>query len=131
VPIAGSATAPLQAFWDGTLSGFGSAEESEPPDAQGGAALVTGIGVQPATGAGVPEQPHPAITQSTLGKGTVIRIGLPGWAARTTTDTDVAQITRNAIDVLLGATPRAHDLTELAPPRPKLRRKGSRRSRRG
>jgi hypothetical protein len=122
-PIAGSATAPLLAFWGGTLTGFAAAEESEPPDDQGGARLETGVGVVPGTSGGVEDQPHPALTQSTLGKGTVIRVGLPGWAARTTTDADVAQLTWNAMDVLLGAKPSPHDLTELAPPQPKVKKK--------
>jgi hypothetical protein len=121
-PIAGSATAPLLAFWDGTLTGFGTAEESEPPDSQSGARLDTGVGVVPGSTGGVQDQPHPALTQTTLGKGTVIRIGLPGWAARTTTDTDVAQLTWNAIDVLLGTKPSPHDLTELAAPEPKVKK---------
>jgi hypothetical protein len=129
-PIAGSATAPLLAFWDGTLTGFTTAEESEPPDAQGGARLDTGVGVAPGTTGGVEDQPHPALTQSTLGKGTVIRVGLPGWAARTTTDGDVAQLTWNAIDVLLGAKPGPHDLGELAAPRPKVKQKAKTRHRR-
>ena len=121
-PIAGSATAGLLAFWDGTLTGFGTAEESEPPDSQSGARLDTGVGVVPGSTDGVQDQPHPALTQTTLGKGTVIRIGLPGWAARTTTDTDVAQLTWNAIDVLLGTEPSPHDLTELAAPEPKVKK---------
>ena len=135
-PIAGDARGPLLAFWDGTLTGFGAAEESDPPAPQDDVALRAGIGVAPGTGdAGAPEQPHPAITEATLGKGTVIRIGVRGWAERATTDADVAQLTRNAVDVLLGAKPAAHDLTELAPPKPKPRGKAkakrSRRARRG
>ena len=123
-PIAGSATAPLLAFWDGTLTGFGTAEESEPPDSQSGARLDTGVGVVPGTTGGVQDQPHPALTQSTLGKGTVIRIGLPGWAARTTTDTDVAQLTWNAIDVLPGAKPSR----TTSPSRPRRSRSSRRRA---
>jgi flagellar hook assembly protein FlgD len=132
-PIAGSATAPLLAFWDGTLSGFGAVEESEPPDTQGGARLVTAVGVAPGTSGGVEDQPHPVLTQTALGKGTVIRVGLPDWAARTTTDTDVAQLTWNAVDVLLGVKPSPHDLSELAPPKPKVRKAKPRhrRARRG
>jgi hypothetical protein len=129
-PIAGTATAPLLAFWDGTLTGFATAEESDPPDSQSGARLDTGVGAVPGITAGIQDEPHPALTQSTLGKGTVIRIGLPGWAARTTTDTDVAQLTWNAIDVLLGATPSPHDLTELATPAPKVKKKAKTRHRR-
>lgn len=130
-PIAGSATAPLLAYWDGTLTGFASAEEGAPPAAADGTRVQAGVGVAPGTSAaGAPEQPHPALTESSLGKGTVIRIGLPGWAARTTSDADVTQLMRNAIDVLVGAKPGAHDLTELAPPK-STARKRSRRARRG
>jgi flagellar hook assembly protein FlgD len=130
-PIAGSATAPLLAFWDGTLTGFGRVEESEPPDAQSGAHLVTGVGFAPQTVNGIADPPRPALTQTTLGKGTVIRVGLDGWAARTTTDADVAQLTWNAVDVLLGVSPRPHDLTELQLPKPDVRKaKRHRRARR-
>jgi flagellar hook assembly protein FlgD len=128
-PIAGDAQAPLLSFWDGTLTGFGAAEVSDPPASTEPATVKAGIGVAPTAS----EQPRPAITQDTLGKGTVIRIGLPGWARRTTTDADVAQLTRNAVDVLIGAQPAPHDLGELAAPQPekvKKPRRG-RRSKRG
>jgi hypothetical protein len=115
-PIAGSADAPLLAFWDGTLGGFGAAEESEPPVAGDGVKLDAAVGVEPvtdpdaATGT-LPPPPRPALTQVTLGKGTVIRIGLPGWAQRLGQDPDVDQITRNAVDLLAGGKPKPRSLT--------------------
>jgi hypothetical protein len=92
---------------------------------------VTGVGFAPQTVNGIADPPRPALTQTTLGKGTVIRVGLDGWAARTTTDADVAQLTWNAVDVLLGVSPRPHDLTELQRPKPDVRKaKRHRRARR-
>ena len=40
-----------------------------------------------------------------LGKGTVIRVGLPEWYARLD-DPQVAQVTRNIVDVLRHVTPK-------------------------
>jgi flagellar hook assembly protein FlgD len=109
-PIAGSATAPLLTFWDGTLGGFKSAEESEPPAAADKVGVVAGVGVEPSAPAGqLPPPPRPAITQVTLGKGLVIRIGLPGWSKHLG-DPDVAQLTRNAIALLAHAKPKPTDL---------------------
>jgi hypothetical protein len=106
-PIAGSATAPLLMFWDGTLGGFTGAEESEPPGADDGVKLLAGVGVEPAAASGqLPPPPRPALTEVQLGKGLVIRIGLAGWAQRVGTDPEVAQLTRNAFDVLAGTKPR-------------------------
>jgi hypothetical protein len=114
-PIAGSADASLVAFWDGTLSGFGAAEESAPPAAADRVRIQAGVGVEPVAegeeeAGGLPPEPRPALTQSRLGEGTVIRIGLPGWAARLAGDPEVAQIMRNAIDVLRGEKPKPRGL---------------------
>jgi hypothetical protein len=111
-PVTGSADAPLLSFWDGTLAGFGSAEESAPPAADDLVKVLAGVGVEPPvddTNA-APEEPKPAITENQLGKGIVIRIGLPGWTQRLDKDGDVGQITRNAIDVLAGDKPKPRDL---------------------
>jgi hypothetical protein len=134
-PIAGNATAPLLSYWDGTLSSFGAAEESLAPQPGDGLQVGAAVGVAPGT-AGMPDDPRPAITQDALGKGTIIRIGVRGWVPRLTSDVDVVQLTRNAIDVLLGATPKPR---ELAPPEPRHARhhrhrrgaSGRRRARRG
>jgi hypothetical protein len=133
-PVAGSATAPLLAYWDGSLSGFGAAEESRPPLAGDGVAVRAGVGVAPGSaGAGTDaSEARPALTQVAVGRGTVIRIGLAGWPSRLTTDADVAQLTRNALDLLVGARPRPRDLGSLAPVgRAGGRRGAGKRARRG
>ena len=55
------------------------------------------------------EQPRPALpslTAARLGKGYVIRVGLTEWVKRAGTDREVAQITRNIVDVLRRVKPR-------------------------
>jgi hypothetical protein len=115
-PIAGSADAPLLSYWDGTLGGFAAAEESEPPGADDGVKLQAAVGVEPvadpdAESGTLPPPPRPALTQVTLGKGFVIRIGLPGWVAKLGQDPDVDQLTRNAVDLLAGGKPKPRSLT--------------------
>jgi hypothetical protein len=115
-PIAGSADASLLLYWDGTLGGFGAAEESEPPGADDGVKLQVAVGVEPvadpdAESDTLPPPPRPALTQVSLGKGTAIRIGLPGWAGKLGQDPDVDQLTRNAIDLLAGGKPKPRSLT--------------------
>jgi hypothetical protein len=115
VPITGRAEAPLLSFWDGTLGGFRLAEESAPPAAADRVKVVAGVGVEPAPAEedeqeAVAPEARPAITQTRLGKGTVIRIGLPGWSQRLVGDADVRQLTRNAVDVLIGAEPKPQRL---------------------
>jgi hypothetical protein len=109
-PITGSADAPLLSFWDGTLTGFGAAEESAPPAAGDRVRVLAGVGVEPvpegADPDALPPEPRPALTQSRLGTGTVIRIGLPGWARRAGRDPDVRQLTWNAYDLLRGTAPK-------------------------
>jgi hypothetical protein len=112
-PVAGKADAPLLAYWDGTLGGFGAVEESEPPVAADRVELTAGVGVQPVTGTSgdeLPPPPRPALTQTQLGKGMVFRIGIPGWTQRLGTDTDVAQLTRNAFDLIAGLKPKPRAL---------------------
>lgn len=52
-----------------------------------------------------PRQLRPALSAVQLGKGTVIRVGLPEWPQRLD-DRDVAQVTRNIVDILRGVEPR-------------------------
>ena len=52
----------------------------------------------------VPEERH-ALTAITLGKGLVIRVGLPEWTGRLE-DPEVAQITSNIVDLLRGSKPK-------------------------
>jgi hypothetical protein len=115
-PIAGSADTPLLSFWDGTLAGFAAAEESEPPAPADGVKLLAAVGVEPvadpeSADGTLPPPPRPAFTQVRLGKGTVIRIGLPGWAQKLGQDPDVDQLTRNAIDLIAGGKPKPRSLT--------------------
>jgi hypothetical protein len=48
---------------------------------------------------------RPALSAVQLGKGTVIRVGLPEWARRLE-NPEVAQVTRNVYDILRGVEPR-------------------------
>ena len=48
---------------------------------------------------------RPSLTAIQLGKGTVIRVGLPQWTQHLR-DPDVAQVTSNIADILRGVTPR-------------------------
>ena len=117
-PITGTSDAPLLSFWDGTLSGFGWAEESLPPAAADRIRVIAGVGVEPAPegedanadpDAALPEA-RPVLTQTRLGKGLAIRIGLLGWAQRLGVDAEVRQLTRNAVDVVRGERPKPRDL---------------------
>ena len=45
------------------------------------------------------------LTAVQLGKGTVIRVGLPEWS-QNLGEANVAQVTRNIIDILRGVKPR-------------------------
>lgn len=92
------------------LPGFAQLEESAPVTGKG---LLAAIG-QPLTAeeeaaaqsAGKePREIRPALTAVQLGKGTVIRVGLPEWPQRLD-DPNVSQVTRNIIDILRGVQPR-------------------------
>ncbi len=94
------------------LTGFSRLEESAPVTGDR-AKLLAGVG-QPLTDvetvaaeqSGRPaREPRPALTAVRLGKGTVIRVGLPEWTQRLT-DPQVAQVTRNIVDILRGVTPK-------------------------
>lgn len=102
----------LEGF-DGTLGGFTALEESVPGGGgPGRPRLLAGVGqdqgeeapVDPETGA--PRAPAPALTGSRLGRGLLIRVGLPEWSERLGEDGDVQQITRNALDLLRRVRPR-------------------------
>ena len=59
-----------------------------------------------ATASGDPARElRPALSATRLGKGTVIRVGLPEWPQRLDVP-EVAQVTRNIIDILRGVEPR-------------------------
>ncbi len=101
----------LLAGSDGTLPAFGRLEESAP----GGRAkplVALGQDVSDAERAAaeakgqLPREAQPALTATRLGKGLVVRVGLAGWLQRAARDGEVAQITRNVIDVLRRVSPR-------------------------
>jgi hypothetical protein len=87
----------LEGF-DGTLEGFSAREESEP--AEGGRVLAA-LGVEnvPSSDEDTLTPPRPSVTATELGKGVIIRVGLPNWAQRLD-DRQVAQITLNIADLL-------------------------------
>jgi hypothetical protein len=91
------------------LPGFSLAEESQ-PSARVRAALAA---VEPKAleAADSGDQPLPetdlALALTQVGKGTVIRVGLPEWGARLKEHSvPVEQLTRNIADILRGAQPR-------------------------
>jgi hypothetical protein len=78
-----------------SIPGFTTFEESAP--AQPPAKLLVGLGQQVGG--------RPAITAVELGKGLVIRVGVPAWA-RGLGHPEVAQVTLNIFSLLRGATPK-------------------------
>jgi flagellar hook capping protein FlgD len=96
---------------DSGLSGFNVLEESEPPTPGRGTVLAA-LGVETAPAAedqGVPEElpppARPALIATQIGKGTMIRVGLPEWSSRLE-DRQVAQVTHNVADILRHLKPK-------------------------
>ncbi len=88
----------LEGF-SGTLDGFGSVEELLQPGP--GAKVTTSVGEET-------EKLRPALSAATLGKGLVIRVGLPEWGAHLARrDAAVVQLTANVVDLLRGLEPKA------------------------
>jgi hypothetical protein len=92
-----------------TLPGFAELEEST---SLGGGKLLAAVGQElseqqeaEAQQTGKTPQLRPALSAVQLGKGTVIRVGLPEWP-RKLGDGNVAQVTRNIIDILRGVQPK-------------------------
>jgi hypothetical protein len=92
------------------LTGFTQFEESAPVDNK---SLLAAVG-QPlsaaeeaaAASSGKPARElRPALTAVRLGKGVVIRVGLPEWPQRLG-DASVGQVTRNIVDILRNVPPR-------------------------
>jgi len=52
-----------------------------------------------------PREIRPALSATQLGKGVVIRVGLPEWTSKLQ-DGNVAQVTRNIVDILRDVEPR-------------------------
>ena len=110
--IDGDANYALLEGFDGTLSGFSQLEETDPPPNERGKVLAAlGVETAPADTEAVPDQlpapPRPAIAATQIGKGTMIRIGLPEWAQKLG-DRQVAQITLNVADILRHMKARIH-----------------------
>jgi FlgD Ig-like domain len=109
--IAGDAGYGLLEGFDGALTGFSVLEESDVPAPERGE-LLAALGVEtapveeePEVPDELPPEPKPALAASRVGEGLLIRIGLPEWAQRLE-DRQVAQITRNVVDLLRGSEPR-------------------------
>jgi hypothetical protein len=96
---------------DGVLDGFRAFEESQQDE--GGSVLVS-LGqdiseeerAQAEARGEEPREPRPALTARRLGKGVVVRVGLPEWTGRIGEDAEVAQVTHNIVDILRGVRPR-------------------------
>jgi hypothetical protein len=100
----------------GTLDGFSAFEESAVPEEGGRATVLGAMGVAPAEpDPDAPaDEPPPesryALTAIRLGEnGLVIRVGLPQWARRLK-EPQVAQVTRNIVDLLRGQEPKIRTL---------------------
>ncbi len=93
--------------FDGALVGFSVLEESGAPSGDQ-STLLAALGVETATEEepdvpdAPPEPPKPVVVATELGEGLVIRVGLPEWSKRLD-DRQVAQITRNIVDLLRGS----------------------------
>jgi hypothetical protein len=92
------------------LRGFKALEESVPVE---GPNLLAAVGqplspeeeAESASTGKAPRELRPALTAVKLGKGTVIRVGLPEWPQRLE-DPNVSQVTHNIVDILRGVRPR-------------------------
>ena len=109
--IGGDAGYGLLEGFDGALTGFSVLEESDLPSGDRGE-LLAALGVEtapveeePEVPDELPPEPKPALAATRLGDGLMIRVGLPEWAQRLE-DRQVAQITRNIVDLLRGSEPR-------------------------
>ncbi len=87
----------LEGF-SGRLGGFGEVEELLGPGA--GAKVTTSVGEET-------DQLRPALSAATVGKGLVVRVGLPGWGEHLVRrEGPVTQLTANIIDLLRGVRPK-------------------------
>ena len=99
---------------DGVVDAFGRIEESQARVELRRAKVVMALGqdvteAERADAEAKGEQPRqalPALTATRLEKGYVVRVGLTDWVKRAEQDREVAQITRNIIDVLRRVKPR-------------------------
>jgi flagellar hook assembly protein FlgD len=114
--IDGDASYGLLEGFDGTLSGFSALEETDLPQGGRGRTLAA-LGVEPAADSSdqevqqLPAPARPAVAATELGKGVMIRVGLPEWAQRLG-DRQVAQITLNIADILRRTETRIHTVPQ-------------------
>ena len=90
------------------LRGFRRLEESVPvqnPLVAVGQPITPEEESESTTTGKAPRELRPALTAVKLGKGTVIRVGLPEWPQRLS-DPNVSQVTHNIIDILRDVKPR-------------------------
>lgn len=113
--IGGDAAYGLLEGFDGTLSGFSELEETDPPTS-GHGRLLAALGVETPAAADegdvpdqLPDELRPALAATELGKGVMIRVGLPQWSQRLG-DREVAQITLNIADILRRVEPKIHTI---------------------
>jgi hypothetical protein len=108
--IEGDAAYGLLTGFDGALGGFSALEESDLP-AGGRGEILAALGIETVTEDTtevpdeLPPEPLPALAATRVGEGLVIRVGLPQWSQRLE-DRQVAQITRNIVDLLRGSEPK-------------------------
>ncbi len=112
--IEGDAAYGLLTGFDGALGGFSVLEESDLPSGGRGEILAalgveTAIEETPEVPDELPPAPLPALAATEVGEGLVIRVGLPQWSGRLE-DRQVAQITRNIVDLLRGTEPKIRSL---------------------
>lgn len=104
---------PVLTGFDGELDHrFGSVEELISPG-RGEVVAAIGAGVTEEEAAAAEAEgrtlaePRPAFTTTKLGKGYVLRTGIPGWSRRLAEgDAEVTQLTRNIVDLLRRVNPR-------------------------
>jgi hypothetical protein len=110
--IGGDAAYGLLVGFDGTLGGFTALEESDPPE-NGKVLAALGVETTPETSDEVPEElpesARPAVVATQIGKGVMIRVGLPEWTHRLG-DRPVGQITLNIADILRRVPTQIHTI---------------------
>jgi flagellar hook assembly protein FlgD len=109
-PLGGDPANELLTGFDGVLAGFHAFEETDPPAEEERVLVALGEETAPELEeSGVPEElpppARPAFTSTRLGKGVVIRVGLPEWAQHLG-DQQVAQLTHNIADILRNLKPK-------------------------
>ena len=99
---------------DGILPAFGRLEEAANRAETRRAKVLTALGqdvtdserAEAEASGDLPREALPVLEATRLDKGIEIRIGLTDWARRAGSDREVAQITRNIVDILRRVTPR-------------------------